>query len=185
MGVTRYRNTTSQEQKQLRLFGGTNPTSGKKQQATIPKKYHSLIDAPFKISDYCCQVMKKQPFKRYQTKTGRVPYIGTMAVDSDLRRMEYLKDGCNKYYGIVQSKPLSIWTKNDVVDYLTGKEYCSIYDGGYDSTGCMFCMFGIVQESSKGLNRFQKMKLSHPKHYNVAIKTFKIGRVLDFIGIKY
>ena len=126
--------------------------------------------------------MKKQPFKRYQKLTGRVPYIGTMAEDSDLRRIEYLKDGCNKYYGIIQSKPLSIWTKADVKEYLKHRNYCSIYDGGYDSTGCMFCMFGIVQESKKGLNRFQKMKITHPKYYNVAMKTFGIGKVLDFIG---
>ncbi|MCK5614888.1 phosphoadenosine phosphosulfate reductase family protein [Candidatus Pacearchaeota archaeon] len=108
-----------------------------------------------------------------------------MASESESRRMEYLKNGCNKYFGVVSSKPLSIWNKDDIVEYLKDKPYCSIYDDGYESTGCMFCMFGIYQESAKGLNRFQKMRTSHPKHYNVAINTFGIGKILDYLGIEY
>ena len=51
MGLARYRNTKSPVQKMLRLYGGINPSSGKVQHRTIPKKWHYLIDAPFKCSE--------------------------------------------------------------------------------------------------------------------------------------
>ncbi len=51
MGLSRYANTSSEEQKSLRLFGGINPTSGKKQQRSVPLKWHFLKDAPFKCSE--------------------------------------------------------------------------------------------------------------------------------------
>ena len=48
MGFDRYRNTKSEEQKQLRLHGGINPTSGKKQLRSIPIKFHHLVDTDIK-----------------------------------------------------------------------------------------------------------------------------------------
>ena len=38
-----------------------------------------LIDAPFKVSNKCCQIMKKNPAKRFNKSSGRIPIIGTMA----------------------------------------------------------------------------------------------------------
>ena len=37
----------------------------------IPKKYHYLLDAPFKISNRCCNYLKKEPANRYEKETGR------------------------------------------------------------------------------------------------------------------
>ncbi|MCK5614889.1 phosphoadenosine phosphosulfate reductase family protein [Candidatus Pacearchaeota archaeon] len=69
MSISRYRGTLDPEvQRPLRLFGGINPTSGKYQYPTIPKKYHHIVNAPFKISDYCCQVMKKAPLQKIPEK---------------------------------------------------------------------------------------------------------------------
>ena len=45
-------------------------------------KWYYLVDAPFKVSDYCCDVMKKQPGHKYQRETGRHPIIGTLAEES-------------------------------------------------------------------------------------------------------
>ena len=45
----------------------------------LSKKYHYLIDSGYKISHRCCDVMKKNPAKSYEKKSGRVPFIGTMA----------------------------------------------------------------------------------------------------------
>lgn len=33
-----------------------------------------MLDAPFKISDKCCEVMKKAPFETYEKKTGKSNY---------------------------------------------------------------------------------------------------------------
>ena len=45
------------------------------------KKWSYLKDAPFKISEKCCSVMKKHPMDDYVKKTGRLPFVGTMAAD--------------------------------------------------------------------------------------------------------
>ena len=42
-------------------------------------KWTYLKDAPFKVSERCCNVMKKQPFHLFNKKTGKYPIVGTMA----------------------------------------------------------------------------------------------------------
>lgn len=184
MGVSRYRNTNSELQKELRLWGGINPTSGKKQHPTIPKKYHYLVDAPFPISEYCCTIMKKQPFLRYEKKSERHPYIGTQAADSDIRRMQYLANGCNitnaKH---PSSKPLSIWTENDIWTYIHKYEipYSNIYNMGYDRTGCVFCPLGVHRETRP--NRFERMYSTHPALWKYCMNKLGMDQVLDYLNI--
>ena len=61
--------------------------------------------------------------------------------------------------------------------------YSKIYDMGEKRTGCMFCMFGVHLE--KGRNRFQRMKITHPKQYDYCINKLGCGKVLDFINVPY
>jgi len=188
MGISRYRNTNSDLQKKLRLFGGTNPTSGKKQHPSVPKKYHHIVDAPFKISEKCCDVLKKEPLKRYSKQTGEHPFIATMAEESAFRTIEYLKHGCNAFdKKEPQSTPMMFWTEDDIWNYLKKYEipYSTIYDKGYTRTGCMFCAFGIMNEKKDKNNRFQQMKITHPKQYDYCINKLGLGKVLDFIDVKY
>lgn len=188
MGVSRYRNTKCDLQKTLRLYGGINPTSKKKQHPTVSKKWHYLIDAPFKISEKCCDVLKKEPLKRFEKNSGLKPIIGTMTEESSLRVQEYLKHGCNAFdKKNPQSTPMMFWTEKDVWDYLKrfNIPYSKVYDLGYKRTGCMFCIFGINNEDKEKNNRFQQMKITHPKQYNYCINKLGIGQVLDFINIKY
>lgn len=146
-----------------------------------------MIDAPFKISAECCNCMKKAPFKKYEKETGRKRYVGTMTSDSKLREMRYLKDGgCNTFDNKRPgSSPLSPWLEKDIWEYISlfDVPYCSVYDMGYDRTGCMFCMFGIHMEESP--NRFQIMANTHSKQYEYCINKLGCGPVLDFIGIDY
>ena len=68
---------------------------------------------------------------------------------------------------------------------------------GCDRTGCIFCMFGCHLE--KEPNRFQQLKRTHPRQYEYCInggemvdgkwqpnkEGLGLGKVLDFIGVKY
>lgn len=68
---------------------------------------------------------------------------------------------------------------------------------GCDRTGCIFCMFGCHLE--KEPNRFQRLKETHPRQYQYCIgggemvdgkwqpskEGLGLGKVLDYIGIKY
>ena len=173
------RNST-EKLKNKRLYGDEHG-HGK-----LSKKWLYLVDAPFRISDYCCDVMKKKPAKLYEKKTGRNAFIGTMAYESHLRRSGYLVHGCNSFVGIRPiSKPMGFWLEHDIYDYLTkyNLKISSIYNMGYTRTGCMFCMFGVHHED--GLNRFQKMKETHPKQWKFCMHKLGCGVVLDYIGIPY
>jgi len=186
MGVNRYRGTSSALQKELRLYGGINPTSGKKQHPTITKKWHYLIDAPFKISEKCCDFLKKEPLKTYEKSTGRKPIIATMAEESAFRVQEYLRNGCNAFdKKNPQSTPMMFWLEKDIWDYIKkfNIPYSSIYDMGYSRTGCMFCLFGIMKDKSP--NRFQQMAKTHPKQYQYCLNKLDLKTPLNFIGVDY
>ena len=54
---------------------------------------------------------------------------------------------------------------------------------GCDRTGCMFCMFGCHLE--KEPNRFQRMKITHPKQYAYCMDKLGLKEVLKYIGVPY
>jgi 3'-phosphoadenosine 5'-phosphosulfate sulfotransferase (PAPS reductase)/FAD synthetase len=159
------------------LFGGRNG-NGK-----MPDKWKFMIDAPFKISDQCCDALKKSPIHTFEKETGLKPFIGTMAQDSRLRKTRYLKVGCNSYEGKERSAPMSFWREEDIWEYIkeNNLDYSDIYKMGYERTGCMFCMFGIHLDSLP--NRFQKMKKTHPKQYDFCMDKLGIRDVLGFMKI--
>jgi len=178
--IEEYRTTKSAKLKKYRWQG--NKKGGFK----ISEKWKFLVNAPFKISDKCCDVMKKKPFEIYEAETGRSPILGTTASDSDQRQGQYLRHGCNAFeLGRPRSTPLGFWLEEDIWQYLRrfNVSYSPIYDMGYTRTGCMFCMFGVHLEGHP--NRFERMKKTHPKQWNYCINKLGIGQVLDFIGIEY
>jgi len=160
-------------------------------------KYKYLIDAPFKISSACCDVMKKRPAKKYERESGKKPFVGTMASEAVMRRQNYLKTGCNSFS---EKRPMSIpmgfWTDQDVLEYLVkyNEPYATIYGDivptitgltttGVSRTGCMWCMFG--EHLEKGENKFQRMAKTHPKQYDYCINKLGLGEVMDYIGVDY
>jgi len=161
-------------------------------------KWKFLRDSDIPISSRCCQIMKKTPAKKMEKETGLKPFIATMAAESNLRKTEYLKKGCNSFDSVrPASTPIAFWTEQDIFQYIKEFKipYCSVYGdilkdekGKYyttkaDRTGCMFCMFGVHREKSP--NKFEKMKVTHPKLYVYCIKDLGCGKVLDFLGVKY
>lgn len=166
-------------------------------------KWAYMIDAPFKVSDWCCDVMKKQPMHKYQKETGLHPIIATLAEESIMRRNEWLRTGCNAFDGKEPiSKPLSFWTEQDILRYIKefNVPYCPLYGEilqdkkgkfyttGIKRTGCIYCMFGAHLE--KEPNRFQQLKESHPKIWAYCLKPWDEGglgmkEVLDYMHIKY
>ena len=205
-----------------RLRGEDMRRDGKPSVYNCPK-WEYLLYAPFNISAKCCETMKKTPLKAYAHKTGQQAIVATMAEESRLRMTYWLKTGCNAFDGKrPMSKPMSFWTEQDVLRYISDNQIpvasvygdivasdgendygatlidCKLHCTGCQRTGCMFCGFGSHLE--KGVNRFERMKLTHPKHYAFCIgggqfdtdglwKPTKDGlgyaRVLDYIGVRY
>ena len=168
----------------------TRLNGNKSGRGKISKKWRYLLNAPFKISHKCCDVMKKNPSKAYEKRTGRQPIIGTMAGESQLRLQRYLREGCNSFSDKRSvCTPMSIFTDADVWEYIRRENlpYSVIYDErdgipGEDRTGCMFCMFGCHKDNP---NRFQKMKVTHPKQYDYCMNKLGLKTVLDFMGVPY
>lgn len=166
-------------------------------------KWSYLLNAPFKISEKCCDIMKKQPAKDYEKETKKHPIMGTMADESINRRDDWLRNGCNAFdTERPKSKPMSFWTEQDVLQYIHdyGIEIAPVYGEvkqdskgkfyttGCHRTGCVFCMFGCHLE--KEPNRFQQLKQTHPKLYEYCIRSEEdgglgLGKVLDFIHVNY
>lgn len=134
-----------------------------------------------------------------------------MTVESVLRRNKWLKYGCNAFEADrPTSQPMSFWTEQDVLQYIYEHKLsvASVYgevvyeNGKYHTTGlsrtgCVFCGFGVHLDKTP--NRFQQLKITHPKQYDYCINGGEylngnwqpnesglgIGKVLDFIGVPY
>lgn len=114
---------------QLQLEGRHFTPDGRKSQFNI-ERWNFLLDAPFPISDRCCNVMKKKPFHTYEKNTGRKPIVGTMASEGKNRESTWLRTGCNAFDSkYPQSRPLSFWTEQDVLHYIKqfNVPYCPVY----------------------------------------------------------
>lgn len=169
----------------------------------LANKWRFLLYAPFEISEKCCDIMKKGPFKKYEKETRRVPYIGVTQDEGFMRAHLYAHTGCNVYDAKkIKSQPLGFWTKQDILRYVVENniEICSVYgnirmdqSGKYyltkeQRTGCMFCAFGVHCEEEP--NRFQRMCKSHPKYYKLCMRPIESGGLgmvvpLDYIGVPY
>ena len=152
----------------------------------ISERWRFLKDAPFKISAFCCEALKKRPAKMYEKATGRAPILGMMASDSDQRELTYMRrGGCNSYTRNTGSWPLAIWRERDIWEYIKnrGLPHSSIYDKGYYRTGCMFCLFGIHLDCGfKGENRIQTLARTHPKLWEFYLNRTRLGEVMEYMG---
>lgn len=174
----------------------------------LAKKWYPLFqEAQFNITNKCCDILKKEPAHRFQKETGLFPFVGTMAYEGTDRKMDWIKNGCNLFNEekkTFKSRPLSIWTEQDVWDYIKLHDvpYSTIYDDVLDEdgniiikgekrTGCAYCAFGADQEKTSllDLNRFQRLKLHKPKQYNAMMKLENNGvsydEALSFIHVKH
>lgn len=195
------RNPNSSRGKRLRgEYGGRK--DGKPSKYDCPQ-WAYLLDAPFNVSAKCCDVMKKNPVKDYEKKTGRKMITGSLAQESVVRERDWLHNGCNAFNTTrPSSRPLSFWTEQDILQYIyeRGIPFASVYGDivrddngdwyttGLDRTGCMFCAFGCHREAAP--NRFQRMKLTHPRQYAYCMKPIEQGglgmhEVLDYIGVNH
>ena len=183
---------TSTEKLRLRRINGDS-----KGRYKLAKKYHYLINAPFQISHKCCDVMKKQPAKLYEKHSGKVPFIGTLACDSLLRKQVYMQHGCNAFNNTrPASTPLGFWTEQDILHYIkvNNLEIASVYGDiveangelvttNLQNTGCVFCGFGIDYDGVE--NRYQRLEKTHPQLHDYCMNKLGFKEVCEYMNIKY
>jgi len=190
------KHTKSDYLRNKRLYGDEKRKCGK-----LPNKYKYLLEAPFEVSSSCCEVMKKSPLFSYERKSGCHPYVGTMAVESRLRKQSWIKYGCNAFdLTHPKSRPLSFWNEQDVLEYILRYNLSippvygdikkdnngNLFTTKCQRTGCVFCAYGCHLE--KEPNRFQRLKETHPKLWEYCMKPWDEGglgmrEVLEYIGV--
>lgn len=173
------RHTKSDFMLRLRTTG----IEGRKRQE-IPKKWQFLIEAPFKISHKCCDVLKKVPLYQYERETGSKAITGVMATESSARLQKIAVSGCFAFGKRPMLKPLSFWTFEDTHRCLKLMPHCKLYDTpfNFERTGCMFCAFGAHLNKP---NKFQLLKETHPRIWEKALPALGLNEVLDFVGVPY
>jgi len=138
----------------------------------IPERWMYLINEPYEVSERCCFWLKKKPSYDYMKRTGRRPYIGLMACESDTRTAAYVaRGGCNSFRESGRqhpsSLPLAIWMESDVWAYIKDRHLSipDIYEKGATRTGCMGCGYGahIDRESIETMRRLW------PKWYDIVM----------------
>lgn len=170
--------------KHLRLTG-YKPDGQYYPTGMIPRKWQYLCQAPFKISDHCCNVLKKRPLDEVTKELG-FPFLGTRAGEGYQRTQTYYEYGCNAFdIKRPRSTPIAFWLGKDIREYIKqfNIPYPKLYDMGWTQTGCMFCAFGAHLE--KLPNRFQRMAETHPKQWAYCMNKLGMAEVLDYIHVPY
>lgn len=115
-------------------------------------RWEYLLDAPFLISEQCCDELKKKPLKKWQKENDKYPLTAIMADEGGARKEAYLKTGCNSFSAGI-SKPMGFWTEQNVLEYIVTNNIsiCSVYGEilkdnnglyyttGEKRTGCVWC----------------------------------------------
>jgi len=119
--IRQARNTKSEHMRSIRLGNG---------RYSVSARWRPLVYAPFEVSEKCCDVIKKAPFKQYAKETGRARMTAMIAYESSRRERSYMLYGCNNFSDKnPSSAPMAIWTEQDVLRYIkeSGIEYASCY----------------------------------------------------------
>lgn len=159
-----------------------------------------LIDAPFKISKYCCNAMKFAPLRAYASQNNLAMYRANMVSNTAKISNNFeAKRLCNKYSNFMantRSFPLMFWKTMDVLRYIYqnkipySKHFGEIYYDGHQYTterkrmkGCMLCLCGLDKDDRE--NKFLNIKENYPEYYKRAFEYHRYGVVCDYLGYKY
>ncbi len=160
----------------------------------IPAKWRKFVDSGIAVTDKCCDYLKKEPLDTYAKKTGLKRFDAMMASEGGMRGDLHK---CNDFGKKPASHPMLFWLESDIFKYIEkfNVEICEVYfDREYEHdgekviipaekrTGCMFCGFGAHME--KGLNRFQKMDVTHPRQHRIVMERMGMRKAMELINVK-
>jgi 3'-phosphoadenosine 5'-phosphosulfate sulfotransferase (PAPS reductase)/FAD synthetase len=174
--------------KYRKFFNSPDDRISKDVPANLVPVFHKLKAAGFKVTDQCCDELKKKPMKKFAKKQGFTgSFTGVRCAESRMRRLNWIRFGSlynSSYHGDQWiCNPLSFWTESDVFRYLDENgirpESTSSARGG---SGCVTCMFGCHISKT---NSMQELAVNNPKMHQVALDDWGYREVLDFLEIPY
>lgn len=136
-------------------------------------------DLQFKISNKCCEILKKKPFEKYAKLHNTNGYIiGERMAEGGIRELDALKrinrggQLCTKTKGNqIVKLPIIDWNDNDIEQFI--KQYnvplsTAYTEQGYERTGCFLCPFSL--QIDKNLEQLLKHE---PNRYKAAMHWLK------------
>ena len=149
----------------------------------IPKKvledFYKLRDRGIKISDTCCDKLKKNPLKAYDKRTGVNGHIlGCRAQEAQNRRLAFIQRG-----SLYKSKkgwicnPLVYWKESDVEEYLDRFDIYPILSE-YGGSGCRCCTFGC----HLGRAPLQELHEINPKYHEKVMNDWGFHQIADILS---
>ncbi len=160
----------------------------------IPHKWRKFVDSGVAVTDKCCDYLKKEPLDTYAKESKKKRIDGMMAAEGGFRGGLHK---CNDFGKKPASHPMLFWLESDIFEYIEkhNVDICEVYfdrESKYNGetvivpaekrTGCMFCGFGAHLE--KGLNRFQKMSVTHPRQHAIVMDRMGMRKAMEMIDVK-
>ena len=143
------------------------------------KYYDMLRKFPdMRISHSCCVFIKEQPSQKLQKELGcDTLFRGLLASESRRRTFVFLDYGFlyRTAGGYLYSNPLSIWTDEDIWDYIRSRNcpYSELYDLTDESgnklfkrNGCYVCGTGLAYKG----NNIEILRLHYPNKWAALMK---------------
>lgn len=93
----------------------------------LPNKWRGVVDADIKVSEACCDHLKKEPLDTYAKESGQKPFTAMMASEGGARAR---LTQCNAFDGAhPKSSPMLFWTDDDVWEYIRrySVDICEVY----------------------------------------------------------
>jgi 3'-phosphoadenosine 5'-phosphosulfate sulfotransferase (PAPS reductase)/FAD synthetase len=146
-----------------------------------------LTLAGVKLSDRCCDTLKKEPMAKWDEANGCGGHVtGVRCEESQARRLMYIQRGSlydSARHGQWLCHPLTHWRTADVEAYLARHQIVVERSG---RSGCATCAFGAHRDQLKGVeSTLQRLARENPKMLATALDVWGYRKALDIAGISY
>jgi 3'-phosphoadenosine 5'-phosphosulfate sulfotransferase (PAPS reductase)/FAD synthetase len=138
------------------------------------------------ISARCCDILKKQPARRFFKKSGKkVAILGVTADESQIRRVNWVRKGCiYETKGQVIANPIIFFTEEDIYAYAKkfNIKLAGIYEKGIRRNGCFICGFGCHLRNE---NTFQVLKRVYPHLHDGVMEKWGFKEICKQCDVKW
>jgi 3'-phosphoadenosine 5'-phosphosulfate sulfotransferase (PAPS reductase)/FAD synthetase len=159
---------------------------------TLHADFRKAKSLGLKITDKCCDELKKKPMKKWNKEYGiGGHFTGVRCAESRARRLAWIQKGA-LYQAVTHgnmwiANPLAFWTLEDVETWLKEHKLTVLRpDTPTGGSGCVTCMFGCQARAADGMkNNMQDLKERNPKMWRAALDEWGYRDVLDKMEIPY
>lgn len=167
--ISRYQKNRNEDQLSFKYMIGVGKNGKTYAKTKIANKDLHLLHPDFdiRISNKCCELLKKKPFAKYNKDNGIKGYfVGERMAEGGARQFNAenrLKSGgklCTKTKGnYIIKLPIIDWTDEDVNNFI--KQYNvplskAYTEQGYERTGCFLCPFSLqIDQNLEKLYRYE------------------------------